>query len=623
MMGSVKKALDYLKSWFGESFFFFLFFFFTLMVVNLFHFFFSAKPSLYNSLFFLLAHLGQSLATVCFLALACDFIKGRSPKWVHLLVIVLIFLYLFALSVEALFVLLMDISFCEGLSIAFGADLQNFIELLYLSDLGIGAWIGLFMVSIGAPFLALGFYYVCKVLEKKHPLPLKRAVFFNLGFCSILFLLSLDLLMSWRFSSEEIENHKKMLPWKHLLLKIRERQADLKHGLSYQPPLKRKDLPFGRVKAQELPNIYLIIAESLREDYLSSAIAPTLFSFKQECTQAQISRSCANCTHLSWFSLFHSKLPSYWSYNKTGTFQEGGLPLVLLKEMGYAIHVYSAAQLRFYHFDEVLFGENHYLASTYKIFSHYGKFSAAQADKAAVEALTHDIYLNKNYGNIYILFLDSTHFNYSWPEDFSPPFTPCHELGWTHRLSTQPHQIQMVKNRYKNSINYVDTLFKQIVDTLKHRQIYEDSFIVFCGDHGEEFKEEGKLFHASNLNTYQTNIPLYMKLGPSQTQVAAISHIDVFPSILDAICDDTRLLQSFDGSSIFTPNRSRFSVSARYNASFAPYRFLLTSPEVKGQFSFSNRLNLFQSNKVKFLSEMPQDQEQQLLEHIDEIFCQQ
>jgi membrane-anchored protein YejM (alkaline phosphatase superfamily) len=281
-----------------------------------------------------------------------------------------------------------------------------------------------------------------------------------------------------------------MLPWKKILVKIQERYLPLKQTLHLKPPLQRKDLAFNTIKAQSLPNIYLIISESIRGDYINSINAPSLFAFKKECTSSQISRSSANCTHLSWFSIFHSKYPFYWSYNKTQIFEEGSLPLNLLKELGYSIHVYSAAQLRFYHFDEVIFGKHHHLTSTFKVFPHYGEISAAEADKAALTALMDDSLFHKNYGNVYILFLDSTHFNYSWPKDFETPFDGSNELSWLHRLSTKQQHLDIIKNRYRNSIYYVDSLFDQLTKKLKKQAIYDESFIVFCGDHGEEFKEQ-------------------------------------------------------------------------------------------------------------------------------------
>jgi hypothetical protein len=89
-----KKLLDYLKDRLSEGLLFFLFFFFILLLVNLFHFFLSPKPSLSNALFFLMAHFGQSLATVCFLALVCDLSKKKCPGWLHYTLIISVFLYL-------------------------------------------------------------------------------------------------------------------------------------------------------------------------------------------------------------------------------------------------------------------------------------------------------------------------------------------------------------------------------------------------------------------------------------------------------------------------------------------------------------------------------------------------
>ena len=41
----------------------------------------------------------------------------------------------------------MDVSLREAFDIAFGADFANFIELLYLSDIGIHAWVGMLIFA--------------------------------------------------------------------------------------------------------------------------------------------------------------------------------------------------------------------------------------------------------------------------------------------------------------------------------------------------------------------------------------------------------------------------------------------------------------------------------------------
>lgn len=615
-----KKLLNYLKERFNEGLLFFLFFFIILLLVNLFHFFLSPKPSLSNALFFLMAHFGQSLATVCFLALLCDLSKKKCPRWLHYTLIISVFLYLFALAVESLLVLLMDVTFCEGLSIAFGADFENFLELLYLSDLGLGAWLSLLIVAIAAPFLALGFYFACRHVENKTELSMQNSIFIKTGMLSLSFLLALDLGMTGKFSSEDIDNYKKMLPWKAIFFKIQERHLKLSNPIEHRPPLTRKDLVLNKQQLTHLPNIYLIITESLRDDFITEATAPTLTQFKTQCIQTILGRSSANCTHLSWFSLFHSKHPFYWSYHKTAHFNEGSLPLSLLKEAGYKVHVYSAAQLRFYHFDKVLFGNNHYLADTFKVFPHYNDLTPAQADQSALQTLMEDSLFHKSYGNVYILFFDSTHFNYSWPKEFKAPFEPCQDLSWIHRLSIQKDHLEIIKNRYRNSIVYVDTLFDKLVQNLKQRGIFDDSFIVFCGDHGEEFKEQGKLFHASNLNDYQTRIPIYMKLGNSKASVATLSHVDIFPSILDALFDNPAILKPFDGESVFKYPRINHTLSARYHASFMPYRFMLVSKDGKALFEFDNKEQVFDSKYVKVLSSIDNKSETDLMEALRQLF---
>ena len=94
--------------------------------------------------------------------------------------------------------------------------------------------------------------------------------------------------------------------------------------------------------------------------------------------------------------------------------------------------------------------------------------------------------------------------------------------------------------------------------------MYDEAVIVFTGDHGEEFREEGKLFHASNLNLYQTSVPIYYKLGSKEapkSQIRLSSHVDIFPTILHHVDGSDRLAQYFDGQSLLLDQSPRFTFS--------------------------------------------------------------
>lgn len=595
--------LEFLKEKESCNYIYFGFFLAILLSLNSYHVLTINQGSLFSKCFFLVCNIGQLLVEVMLIIVCSTVLKKYTPPWVHALYIGGIFTFLFSQIVEAVLVKVMDVSLSEAIDIAFGADFANFIELLRLADIGMDVWAALCVVAIAFPFLGIFLYKATAKISCKKPLYCKRSSFLGV-LVGIPFVLSfVDYFASNRLLSEEYGEYKKTLPWKGTFFKIPTDKIALKSPLEKYPQIQ---ISLDEIRQHDLekskkPNIYLFVVESLRQDYITEQTAPNLVKFKQNHISATHSFSNANSTINSWFSIFYSSYPFHWSYAKTASLMQGSLPLNILKRMGYKIHVYSSAQLKYYDFEQVMLGKDRAMADTFKVFPHHGDKLASESDIEAIEAFQKDIKDHPKEGNIYIIFLDSTHFNYSWPQDFQQKFTPAGKVTWEHRLTNDLSKLSVLKNRYKNSIAFVDHLFAKVTQQLKDLRLYEESVIVFCGDHGEEFKEQGKLFHASHLNNMQIKIPLFYKFGDAKAKVAISSHIDIFPSIIHYIDQDQRLLKHFDGHSVLDSNRPSFAVAARYNACFHPYEFLIHNGNGYLKLRFEKKNQIFSSKFLKIL----------------------
>ena len=114
----------------------------------------------------------------------------------------------------------------------------------------------------------------------------------------------------------------------------------------------------------------------------------------------------------------------------------------------------------------------------------------------------------------------------------------------------------------------------------------ENAVVVFTGDHGEEFYENGRLFHASHLSEAQTHVPLYYRFGSESKALLekasnVSSHIDIFPTLIDYVCGLQNIRLDLDGESIFSPTKRLFNISARYNGGKEPFEFLVESVDGK------------------------------------------
>jgi len=198
-----------------------------------------------------------------------------------------------------------------------------------------------------------------------------------------------------------------------------------------------------------------------------------------------------------------------------------------------------------------------------------------------------------------IFFLDSTHFTYSWPANWELKFTPVSTSLDPFTFVQSAQKVEKIKNRYRNSVFYIDSLFAHF---LKFLPDPERAVIVVTGDHGEEFFEHGHLFHGSHLTHEQTNVPIYMKFGDRKIMnpPPLVSQIDIFPSILHHLSGKT--FSFFEGNSIFSPTEKPYAILCRVNAGLTPYEFCFHDGEQKLIVQFEDKKNIFRSHRLKIRS---------------------
>jgi len=548
-----------------------------------------------SPIYFLSNALIQSFLEALVLVFIGSAIKTYFHRGVYYFFISLCFLFFILHYIDFILVRFMDISIYYGLYWVFSESFDNFIELLHLTGIKITTWS--WFLAAAALMIPLSAIFLYKLtakltLEKRVRINHKRLI--QTFFCAFIGLIAMDIIVAPKIEYQTYHYYQKALPWKSTLFSPNKSTIQIEKSLKTLPNenqvLKKvHSVPFNLTKK---PNIYLFIVESLREDFLNEKTAKHITSFKKENIFFKKTFSSANATQISWYSIFHSNYPLHWEEAKK-KWKSGSIPLQILKKMGYKIHLYSAAQLNYYGLSDVIFGKNHYLADSYHVYPHYFPTQASESDLKTINAFTQDLNQNEaKEGNVYLFFLESTHFNYNWPENYPLHFKPISEEKTHLRISNSLKNIELIKNRYRNSIHFVDSLFGKVVETLKDQGLYRDSVLIFTGDHGEEFFEEGQLFHASHLSPMQIEPPIYMKLGNNQrasekdVQKHVISHIDIFPTVIDYLIDN-QPFKIFDGQSIFDEKRKNYVISARFNGPRAPDEILISDGEQKGIFKLS------------------------------------
>ncbi len=480
---------------------------------------------------------------------------------------------------------------------------SNFLLLLEASGVPHWAWVCIFSAVAAIPLLGVYLYKITERITERKPVILRTEWFLQSFLCIPCALFLWDFYASNIINPDAYTTLTKSLPWKFTFIEPKNVFLTVDNPL--KKPLSGKEIAAAigddRTVLASKPNIYLFIVESFRDDFITPEVAPNLAQFKKSIPHFDLTFSNANGTHLSWFSIFHSQFPFYWHKLQKEDWEMGSPALNLLKKWGYQIRVYSSAHLSYYGMEEMIFGKDHRLVDSRKFFPHVSPIEAWESDSATIEQLQKDIQDDPSLeqGQVFVIFWDGTHFDYSWPKNSAAKFIPfAKEFAYFRAFNTEKN-INLIKNRYRNAVNYVDSLFGRFMEKLPRK---EEAIVVLTGDHGEEFFENGHLFHGSQLSHQQMNVPIFFKFGKNERPLSdtkLASQIDIFPSILDYVGGKT--VPFFEGRSIFRERRP-YVVTSRFNAGIAPYEFCIHNGQNKLIARFANRHNILASKTLQILS---------------------
>lgn len=555
--------------------------------------------------FFLLYALGQTILEISgFIFLAFLIERYAKPIYFWIFIGITFCLAIFHI-LDFLMDRIVDLSVWDMLGIILDESLHDFIFLLDASGIPFWAWGGLLVLIISLPLVGIGLYKICLSWVKKRPFSLNMEWFLQAFVCIPLALLLWDISASRIIHPDAYHALVKSLPWKFTFLEPKNIFISPQNPLLQPPDEKAVAIALNQVQIvpAKKPNIYLFIIESLRGDFITPEIAPHLSQFKDHFNFYETSVSNANGTNQAWFSIFHSQFSMYWNEYRKNVWSMGSPALQLLKKLGYQIRVYTSAQLGYYGMDKLIFGKNLELIDSLNPFYHTLPTQAWESDEKTVSTALKDLAgssVNLLEGQVFIFFWDATHFDYSWPKDHPSKFTPtANQIAYFKMMQTAQN-IERIKNNYRNSVHYVDSLFGEFWKNLPRK---EEAIVAVLGDHGEEFFEKGHLFHNSHLVDEQTLIPFYVKLGDGKKKPLAktlVSQMDLFPSLIDYLTDET--FSFLHGESMFRESKWPFAMICRFNGGKTSYEFSFHNGKHKVVAQFLEKDNVFAAQPLKIRS---------------------
>ena len=317
--------------------------------------------------------------------------------------------------------------------------------------------------------------------------------------------------------------------------------------------------PKPALKAQPLtskPDIFVFMVESLRDDAVRAEVMPFLHRWRaEECQQLGVTWAASNVTHQSWFSILSGRLPLFFAEAR----QEKKmltLPAVL-KASGYRVETRLVNDFNYMDMVATNFGapQEADVVEQVPLDSPERFLKVPAREQRMLDRLKHTVESRGAGGLLAISGLDSTHYRYYWPHDFTVPIADFEENPIFPMRPSETDR-RRIFNRFLNSAAWVDTLLADFVTWLKAQGRYDDAIIVITGDHGEEFKEQGSWFHGTMLNEPQTRVPILIKWPRSMPKPPAhpsASHLDLTPTLLAALGADESLYKPLPGLNLLQP----------------------------------------------------------------------
>lgn len=312
------------------------------------------------------------------------------------------------------------------------------------------------------------------------------------------------------------------------------------------------------------PNVVLVIIESLRHDSLRAtgskvSTMPFLDALAERSLLFSNTYAQGSATHYTvpaiLSSLYPLKLPGDDKLVRTD--YPRTLFWDLLKRLGYRTGYFSSqnenwGNLRRYLMTPGLdrfFHSRDYAGATMLnpldqgVWDLYqrGLLKAGYLDDAVTVA-TFSEWLGKNPADapyLAVLNLQAAHFPYEMAMHMETPFRPNEIDFEASYLWYPPSRTQVMRNRYRNSLRYVDERLSDIHEQLAQRGELENTIFVVVGDHGEAFHEHAMVTHGRSLHQETVRIPLLIHApgllgGEEQGQVndLPVQQIDIIPTLL-------------------------------------------------------------------------------------------
>jgi arylsulfatase A-like enzyme len=315
---------------------------------------------------------------------------------------------------------------------------------------------------------------------------------------------------------------------------------------------------FAVWRARRLPDVVVIVADTLRADRLGSygndrGLSPFLDGLAAD--GARFARTYAACswTNPSVASLFTGRYPSQ---HGVGRF-DSKLPaedVTLAERLGEAGYARFGFTANFRLTEDLGFGQGFQAW-----FPYVGDGSKVRVGRIVHDALAFIDELKLGAGPfwrrwmrpplfLYVQLMEP-HAPYLPPAPFRERFAPPAAAGTDDEVNDDvidparwsrldAADLDLLRGLYDGEVASLDAGLAPLFEGLRARGFLEDGIVVVTADHGEEFREHGFLGHGTNLYDDQLRVPLLLRVPGGRAGVVVeepVSLVDVAPTLLDLL----------------------------------------------------------------------------------------
>jgi len=436
-----------------------------------------------------------------------------------------------------------------------------------MDSIQIGIMPVILLVGLLVSFVLLEFYIIKKLLltdeDKKQYLNKKTNKLIFIPLLLIIFGEKFTYGMYALYNQNDIIAKFKVIPlyqplsfnrfaYKHFGIK---NDIDIKNTISVN---NKVNYPLSQINIKENPNkinIIIIASDAVRNSIINSTVTPNIEAFKKDAIVLKNHFSGGNATRFGIFSLMYGINSTYW-FNFLDA-SKGSVLFDVLKRLDYEIIISSSTNTSWPEFRKTA-----YVNIQDNIKDNFDG-SPWQKDKQNASYFINRI---KNYDNkkplFSFVFFDSPH-GYSFPEEYNKFNAKDKNINYL-TINKDSKDVSSVFASYKNAVAYNDKLFSDIIQTLKDKNMYDNSLIIYTSDHGQEFYEYGNFGHNNAFSKAQIQSPFILKLPNNlkdslklNNQNTFTSHIDIVPTLLNIIGVTNATSDYSNGFDIFNKSYKR------------------------------------------------------------------